>query len=817
MKKIFTTLLLVATLSSHAQISEYQHPCTIMGQERIEVNKGESFTPSVESLIIHDVDNFTDNNFTIELLKGDNYKVKKGIIVPDSKFEGILSVNIKLSDGEFESDIYALKVAVGRSQTEAKHTIYVAPNGNDSASGKIDSPLASMEGAKIAARNFSSKGESVTIYFRQGDYYMNQRVSLTSKDSGSEESPIIYAAHPGEQVRFTGSVAIPYSKFEKAMPKQIERIKDENVKSRIKVVDLKALGINNYGEHGHLGYGIPGDPTPAARLFVDGAAMHLSRYPNVGNIDDISWAEGLTKFKSETGIIHTWENTGDIWIDGSLSKAWEWQKNRIETIEADSTVTTSFNYYSDIATYEVKMFYYNIFEELDYPEEYFIDKEEGLMYVYFPSCVGDDSEIRLSQSEDSFLEFDGANHITFKDITFEGTRDSAIKMISESSNNSFLGCKIYSCGKDAISLNGYNNRVEDCLIHNIGANGVSMRGGDPVTLRPARNIVENCKIHDFSQERRVYNPGLSLFDVGQVARHNEIYNGPHMAVRISGINHIFEYCDVHDAPHEYSDMLALYMCTGGSFFDRGTIIRRNKFHSVSGTWKQSAGVYLDNETNGVVVEENYFYDNEAQENGWSMMIHGGADNVVRRNVFVDCSFPFCISHRLNGYAHDWIEGILTRWEKQAQGRINDEWLRSYPEITHYFDDGDKKHKRNVYKYKIKRDKEDRIINYWNIQTPNSNVFIDNLVFNSDPEQLKMSETNESGSVTNRGYYVVNNFRQKGGKMEDNLIHHNNHCLTSEPKFIDYKGHDLRIDSSDPITESLPFTSNDFYHKIGLKK
>ena len=56
-------------------------------------------------------------------------------------------------------------------------------------------------------------------------------------------------------------------------------------------------------------------------------------------------------------------------------------------------------------------------------------------------------------------------------------------------------------------------------------------------------------------------------------------------------------------------MLGVYLCTGNDLFSRGTIIRRNKFHDVTESWKQSAGVYLDNETNGVVVEENYFYDN----------------------------------------------------------------------------------------------------------------------------------------------------------------------------------------------------------------
>ena len=76
----------------------------------------------------------------------------------------------------------------------------------------------------------------------------------------------------------------------------------------------------------------------------------IARYPNVGNFNDVKafnsnvqlstrnvgdfnnegTSDEKRKFKTVSGRPFRWEQTGDIWIDGSMSKAWEWKKNRIE-------------------------------------------------------------------------------------------------------------------------------------------------------------------------------------------------------------------------------------------------------------------------------------------------------------------------------------------------------------------------------------------------------------------------------------------------------------------------------------------------------
>ena len=434
------------------------------------------------------------------------------------------------------------------------------------------------------------------VYFREGEYFMNNATLFEKEDSGDLGAYIRYKAYNGESVRFIGAKKIDFNWFEKAPKKVTGLILEREARNKIKMLDLKKYGLMQYGIIDHVGYVVNNKPLPSAMVYIDGESLHLSRYPNIDNFDDIEMPVEKNRFVSKSKRVCLWKNKEDIWIDGAVSKPWEWKKNKIKEIDENGTVTMTWDYHDKIAIQKPKMFYFNIIEELDYPGEFYIDRKNAKMYIYLPDTVNVKSDIRITQSENQLIRLKGAQYITFEDICFEGTRNTAIELIENAKNIIIKDCEIHSCGLDGIIVNGENNKIENCHIHHVGANGVVLLGGDEETLKPARNIIENCKIHDFSQERRVYNPGIALRGVGHVVRSTEIYNGPHMGMIISGNNHLIEYSDFHNCPQEYSDMLAVYMNTGNYPLMRGTVIRRNEFHDVQGSWKQSAGVYLDNET-----------------------------------------------------------------------------------------------------------------------------------------------------------------------------------------------------------------------------
>jgi len=118
--------------------------------------------------------------------------------------------------------------------------------------------------------------------------------------------------------------------------------------------------------------------------------------------------------------------------------------------------------------------------------------------------------------------------------------------------------------------------------------------------------------------------------------HCLIHDGTHMGIQVRGGNdHLIDYNEFYNVPKTFNDIAAIYMVLGGAPHHRGTIIRRNYFHHIglSGKDKQ-AGVYPDNETMGIVIEENIFYKigTPQGKSCWAVMNHGGAHIHTRNNI-----------------------------------------------------------------------------------------------------------------------------------------------------------------------------------------
>lgn len=83
--------------------------------------------------------------------------------------------------------------------------LYVAPDGSDSADGRIDRPLRTLDGARLAVRRLGVRdSENVSVFFRAGRYPFKKAVVFESGDSGLGEGRVIYRAFKGESVVFDG-------------------------------------------------------------------------------------------------------------------------------------------------------------------------------------------------------------------------------------------------------------------------------------------------------------------------------------------------------------------------------------------------------------------------------------------------------------------------------------------------------------------------------------------------------------------------------------------------------------------------------------
>ena len=90
-----------------------------------------------------------------------------------------------------------LGVILSAAAAQQRHVIHVATTGDDQNPGTSSDPLLTFGAAQTKAREFAAT-TAVTIEFAAGSYAVNGTQVLTAKDSGSADSPRVYAAAPVE-------------------------------------------------------------------------------------------------------------------------------------------------------------------------------------------------------------------------------------------------------------------------------------------------------------------------------------------------------------------------------------------------------------------------------------------------------------------------------------------------------------------------------------------------------------------------------------------------------------------------------------------
>ena len=146
--------------------------------------------------------------------------------------------------------------------------------------------------------------------------------------------------------------------------------------------------------------------------------------------------------------------------------------------------------------------------------------------------------------------------------------------------------------------------------------------------------MENCTVSDISRLKRTYTPAVLLDGCGNRIAHNRFEHIPSSALRIEGNDHLIELNAIRHVVQESDDQGGLDMF--GNPLYRGVVIRWNRWSDISGgTHCGAAGVRLDDMISGVTVHGNVFERCGAVQFG-GVQIHGGKDNLVDNNLFLDC-------------------------------------------------------------------------------------------------------------------------------------------------------------------------------------
>lgn len=686
---------------------------------------------------------------------------------------------------------------------------FVATNGSDSNSGTEADPFQTLEKARDAIRALKQDEGlpegGVAVYLRGGIYERTGTFLLEEEDSGTADRPIVYKAYPGESVRLTGGKSLEKSWFAPVTDESVlNRIISADARSKVLQVDLSAQGINDYGVMSRHGYYLANDvsQTPPMELYVEGEGMTLARWPNDGTVQmgniidpgpmrrdpDLQTRGGTFQYTYERPDL--WTEAEDIWLDGIFGYSWEWSYNRIASIDtANKTITLAYGEMSGLFKNWYPDFHFaqNLLEEIDMPGEYYIDRSEGILY-FLPTAAflaKTAPELTVTMLKTPMINTVGASYLTFEDLILENGRDSAavimggsdVKLVHlEIRNFTEGGVRINTQSRwlynDFATATGKNHAVLNTHIHHVGGTGVILNGGDRLTLEPGNNVVENSHIHDFAYYHKAYNPAVILTGAGNRVSHSEIHDAPHPGILIFGNDHIVEYNNIYDVCKTFSDLGAIYMNLGAAPQERGSIIRRNYFHHIGEGKAGVQGVYPDNFTMGITIEENIFY----RMGNSAILNNGGAHIKTHNNLFIDAKVPYEYADLYLGDAPEKQipKNYMGPWHDlfdRYNNFVGMPHLTKYPELADFFTE--------------------------NRYYPDTNTFQRNVIYN--PTKTRSSLTNANGAHDNL-----------------NLVQYaDNWVTTTDPGFVDLAGGDFNLQQDAAVFTQIPGFPNIPFSEMGI--
>ena len=120
----------------------------------------------------------------------------------------------------------------------------------------------------------------IAVLLLTGDYERTASFALGAADSGTTTTPVVDRAAPGASVRVLGGRTLdPVSFVPVPTTSSVYARLDASARGRILQVDLKTLGITDYGTLQRRGFCKSGNKA-AMELAFDGAAQQLARWPD---------------------------------------------------------------------------------------------------------------------------------------------------------------------------------------------------------------------------------------------------------------------------------------------------------------------------------------------------------------------------------------------------------------------------------------------------------------------------------------------------------------------------------------------------------
>ncbi|MBQ3537612.1 MAG: right-handed parallel beta-helix repeat-containing protein [Clostridia bacterium] len=533
--------------------------------------------------------------------------------------------------------------------------LVVSPDGNDENEGTPASPLKTIEKAKELMKALSGN-EAATVWFREGPYDIDNELEFTSSDKKN----VTYRSYPGEEVIFSGAKEI--SGFTETEINGVRAfVADYKVNSnedyfRALFKGNKSLPRSIYPKEGMLKVADPAESEAIAGSHAPEFFTHsLAFYGHTSDVLDFANPKDV-----EVKVMHFWcdEHLPVYSVDADTG--------RIETTIASSMrIRIDDNYIFE-----------NVKEALSLPGEWYLDRNEGKLY-YIPE-EGDTAEntVLYAGINEKLLSLTNTEGISFQGIDFMNTGwdyvngthtgiifpeshplyknieygtahpqaafevPAAINVTSSKEIN-FTDCRFQNISYTALKFDkaAEDCDVTSCLFNNIGANAIFIHGDFVVPASTQRINIRDCHISYYG---RIFNNAIGILLTHAYdceLSNNEIHDGWYTGVSVGWS---WGYADNSTDKIKIKDNL-IYNIGNGWLSDMGGIytlgvqpdseITGNIIHNVGcdegaygyGGW----GIYLDEGTSGMLVENNLVYDCSSQ----TFHQHYGKDNIIKNNIF----------------------------------------------------------------------------------------------------------------------------------------------------------------------------------------
>ena len=457
---------------------------------------------------------------------------------------------------------------------DASNCLFVSPIGNDANPGTESQPLQSFHAAQRAVTNLKKSTQgSIAVFFRAGTYYLPETVILGPYDSGESGAPVVYSAYPGERATLSGGTRIspawtPY-------------------------------------RDGIMQTPVPPD-TDADQLFVNGQRQILARYPNYD--PHAKYLNGWAEDAISPERAKRWANPRGGYIHALHEYLWGSLHYEITGKDATGGVTYEGGWQSNRPARMHQQYRYveNIFEELDAPGEWFLDKKKHILYFYpLPGLDLEKAVIEVSRLK-NLLESRGTaespvrwielRNFTFRHTlrTFMETKEPILRSdwriyrggaiyVTGTEDFCVANCTFDQLGGNCIFVSNYNRRfsASQCHIAEAGASGFAFVG-DPAAVRnplftfdnphtveqldktpgpltnhyPADCTVEDCLIYRTGRVEKQTAPIEIDMSKSITVRHISAYDVPRAGINIGdgcwGGHHI-DSCDIFETVQETGD------------------------------------------------------------------------------------------------------------------------------------------------------------------------------------------------------------------------------------------------------------------------